>query len=177
MKTFVILLLSLMPFGVRASAQATAQATTSSYQPVVRFDPKRSGAQDISDAVEEAKRTNRRVLMEVGGDWASWCHTMDELFQSHSDLRDFRDKHYVTVFVNYSVENQNRQLLSKYPAIFEYPHFFILDKDGKVLVSQGTSALEQGETYNQVKMKVFLQQWVTPDDSHPSSTKNKPASK
>ncbi|HZU31241.1 MAG TPA: thioredoxin family protein [Candidatus Angelobacter sp.] len=169
MKIFIILLLSLAPFGVRASAQATTQG----YQPVMRFDPKRNGAQDISDAVEEAKRTNRRVLMEIGGDWASWCHTMDEFFQSHSDLRDFRDKHYVTVFVNYSVENQNRQLLSKYPAIFEYPHFFVLDKDGKVLASQGTSVLEQGETYNPVKMRAFLQQWSNSDDNHPSSAKNK----
>ncbi|HKT51003.1 MAG TPA: thioredoxin family protein [Candidatus Angelobacter sp.] len=152
----ILLACLLVPFGNHVSAQTTTQ----NYQPVMRFDPARSAAQDINDAVEEAKRSNRRVLMEVGGDWASWCHTMDEFFQSHSDLRDFRDKHYVTVFVNYSVQNQNRQVLDKYPKIYEYPHFFVLDGTGKVLVSQQTSLLEQGETYNPGRMDAFLRKWA-----------------
>lgn len=154
--SLVFILCLLAPLGIHISAQTNTQ----SYQPVLRFDPTRSAAQDIHDAVEEAKRTNRRVLMEVGGDWASWCHTMDEFFQSHPDLRNFRDKHYVTVFVNYSVQNQNRQVLDKYPKIYEYPHLFVLDESGKVMVSQQTSLLEQGETYNPEKMGAFLRKWA-----------------
>jgi thioredoxin-related protein len=157
MKTYVVLFLYLL---APLATHTLAQTASSSFQPVLRFDPSRNGAQDISDAVEEAKRTNRRVLMEVGGDWASWCQTLDSFFQSHAELQDFREKHYVTVFVNYSVKNQNRQLLAKYPTIFEYPHFFVLDTNGKVLVSQGTSMLEQGETYDLVKMKAFLNRWA-----------------
>jgi YVTN family beta-propeller protein len=76
-------------------------------------------------------------------------------------------QHYVTVFVNYSVQNQNRQVLDKYPKIFEYPHFLVLDGTGKLLASQGTSVLEQGETYNSDKMGAFLRKWAS-QSSHDS---------
>ena len=42
----------------------------SKYVPVARYDPKRNAAQDIDDALKEAQRAHKRILLEVGGDWA-----------------------------------------------------------------------------------------------------------
>src|SRR5215510_14542112 len=77
----------------------------SPYAPVTKYDPKRDAAQDIRDAAAEAKRTNRRVLLEVGGEWCSWCHHMDDFFQAHADLTALRDKSFVMVKINFSEEN------------------------------------------------------------------------
>src|ERR1043165_477757 len=84
------------------------------YNAVTKYDPKRDAAQDIRDAAAEAKRTNRRVLLEVGGDWCSWCHHMDDFFQAHADLTALRDKSFITVKINFSEENPNKEVLAQY---------------------------------------------------------------
>src|SRR5207245_602169 len=73
----------------------------SKYTPVAKYDPKRDADQDIRDAIAEAKRTNRRILLEVGGEWCSWCHTLDNFFQAHPELIALRDKTFVTVKINF----------------------------------------------------------------------------
>ena len=132
----------------------------SSYTPVAKYDPKRDAAQDIRDAAAEAKRTNRRILLEVGGEWCSWCHHMDDFFQAHPDLTGLRDKSFVTVKINFSEENPNKDVLGQYPAIAGYPHLFVLGSDGSLVHSQDTSALEQGKSYNLDRFTTFLAYWA-----------------
>src|SRR5438105_10284035 len=122
--------------GFRALAQ-------SKYIPVTRYDPKRDAAQDIQDAIEEAQRAHKRILLEVGGEWCSWCHTLDKFFEAHAELTQLRDKNFVTVKINFSEENPNKDILSRYEAIPGYPHIFVLDSDGKLLWSENTSILER----------------------------------
>lgn len=140
-----------------STTSATAQ---SPYIPVAKYDPKRDAARDIDDAVAEAKRTNRRILLEVGGEWCSWCHILDEYFDKHPDLTALRDKNFVTVKINFSEENPNKEVLSRYGPIEGYPHIFVLDSDGKFLHSQGTGVLESGRSYDLEKMTNFLKEWA-----------------
>ena len=132
----------------------------SPYTPITKYDPKRDAAQDIRDAAAEAKRTNRRVLLEVGGEWCSWCHHMDDFFQAHADLTELRDKSFVTVKLNFSEENPNKEVLGQYPAIEGYPHLFVLGSDGTLVHSQDTGALEEGKSYNLDKFTTFLAYWA-----------------
>ena len=129
------------------------------YAPVTKYDPKRDAAKDIDDAVVEAQRSGRRVLLEIGGEWCSWCHTMDRFFAEHDDLRAMRDRAFITLKVNMSPENENKAFLSKYPPIPGYPHIFILEGDGTLLHSEDTSLLEQGSTYNLATFMTFLREW------------------
>src|SRR5262249_38299804 len=115
---------------------------------------------DIKIAAVEEQRSGRRILLEVGGEWCSWCHIMDRYFEEHSPLRELRDKSYVLVKINFSPENENKAVLSKYPSIPGYPHIFILDSDGKFLYSEATSQLEEGHSYNLDRFTEFLQKWA-----------------
>ncbi|HXT61396.1 MAG TPA: thioredoxin family protein [Pyrinomonadaceae bacterium] len=142
---------------VSFTSSASAQ---SRYTPVTKYDPKRDAAQDIRDAAVEAKRTNRRVLLEVGGDWCSWCHHMDDFFQAHPDLTALRDKSFITVKINFSEENPNKEILAQYPAVAGYPHLFVLDSKGTLVHSQDTSALEEGKSYNLERFTTFLAYWT-----------------
>ena len=130
------------------------------YNAVTKYDPKRDAAQDIRDAAAEAKRTNRRVLLEVGGEWCSWCHHMDDFFEAHADLTDLRDKSFVTVKINFSQENPNKEVLGQYPTIEGYPHLFVLGSDGTLVHSQGTGTLEEGKSYNLDRFTTFLAYWA-----------------
>jgi thioredoxin-related protein len=132
----------------------------SKYVPVTKYDPKRNAIQDIEDAIVEAKRTNRRILLEVGGEWCGWCHRLDEYFGAHPELTSLRDKNYVTVKINFSEENPNKEVLSRYDSIPGYPHIFVLESDGKFLHSQNTSPLESGKSYDLERMTAFLTKWA-----------------
>jgi thioredoxin-related protein len=132
----------------------------SPYIPVTTYDPKRDAAKDIDDAVKEAARAHKRILLEVGGLWCSWCRTLDKFFETQTELLNLRDKNYVTVKVNFSQENENKEVLSRYGPIRAYPHIFILENDGKLLQSQDTGALESGKSYDLERLTEFLTKWA-----------------
>lgn len=150
-------LIALILLSVVAAHAVCAQ---SKYVPVTKYDPKRNADEDIRDAVIEAKRANKRVLLEVGGDWCIWCHHMDDFFSAHSDLTALRDKNFVTVKINFSEENRNKEVLAHYAEIPGYPHLFVLDSKGVLLHSQDTSALEEGKSYNLERFTSFLAYWA-----------------
>jgi hypothetical protein len=67
-------------------------------------------------------------------------------------------QHYVLLKVNYSPQNRNEQVLSKWPKARGYPHFYVLDAAGKVLASQASGELESGKDYDEAKVLAFLRQ-------------------
>jgi thiol:disulfide interchange protein len=131
---------------------------------VADYNPQRDAAQDLKVAMAEAQRTGRRVLLDVGGQWCSWCRTMDRFFEEHPDLLALREKNFVMLKVNYSPENKNEAFLGRYPKIPGYPHLFVLDATGKLLHSQDTGALELGKSYDLGKFTAFLNQWAPGGD-------------
>jgi thioredoxin-related protein len=126
---------------------------------VARFDPNRDAAKDIQNGLVEAQHMNKRVLLDVGGEWCIWCHRLDTLFVKNPDLDAFMHKNFVVVKVNYSKENKNEKVLSHYPKIPGYPHLFVLDSNGTLLCSQDTGELESGKGHDRNKVYVFLQKW------------------
>ncbi|MGA3326504.1 MAG: thioredoxin family protein [Terriglobia bacterium] len=120
------------------------------------YDASRDPAKDLQDVIALATKTNKRILLEVGGDWCVFCNIMDQTFDSHPQLRKLRDANFVTLKVNFSKENPNEAFLSKYPKIADYPHFFVLDSKGAFLYSQPTHKFEHGKTYNVGKIESFL---------------------
>jgi thioredoxin-related protein len=151
----LMLLLAVAP----AAAQKRRHSITGKYVPVNAYDPKRDASQDIINAIKEARRTNRNILLEVGGEWCSWCHRLDTFFVDNPTLKKLRDKNFVTLKINYSDENENEEVLSQYPTINGYPHIFFLDSEGKLLLSQDTGMLESGKSYNLEKLTTVLTNW------------------
>lgn len=136
-----------------------AEQTAPAYQPVLQYDPKRDAAADIDAAVTEAGRSKRHVLIEVGGDWCAWCHRLDDYLKEKKKLKALLERNFVMVKVNYSPENENEEVLSRYPEVAGYPHFFVLDGQGKLLHSQDTARLEKGKSYHARRFKRFLTRW------------------
>jgi thiol:disulfide interchange protein len=124
-----------------------------------KFDPDRVAANDLTEAISQAKAQNKRIIMDVGGEWCVWCLRMDKFMQGNEMIRNTVAKDYVWLKVNYSDENKNEAFLSQYPKVKGYPHLFVLDADGKLLQSENTGELEQDKSYNAEKLLAFLQQW------------------
>lgn len=142
--------------------QGGADPGDGKYIPVHKYDPARNAEQDINAALREASRTGKHVLLEVGGEWCIWCHILDAFFEKNPALLALREKNFIMLKVNFSEENQNEQVLSRYPAITGYPHIFVLDAKGKLLRSQDTGQLEEGKSYNLARFTAFLKEWAPP---------------
>ena len=120
------------------------------------FDPARDAAADVAHALSLAKAHGKRVIVDVGGEWCSWCHILDRFIAANDDVRDAIDAHYVWVKVNFSKQNENAALLARWPKVAGYPHLFVLDAGGNVVLSQDTEALEAGRTYDKARFLAFL---------------------
>ena len=158
MKSLCLILLAFL-LSVPAPGQSGRQPGAL-YTPVTKFDPARDAAQDIRDALIEATRTNRRVLLDVGGEWCIWCKRLDSLMVRDSTLSAYLAAKYVAIKVNYSRENKNEEVLSRFPKIKGYPHLFVLDAKGTLLHSQDTGTLEKGKGHDPEKVMEFLKRWA-----------------
>jgi thioredoxin-related protein len=126
----------------------------------VKYDPKADPKADFQTALARASKEGKNVLMDVGGEWCGWCHRMDKFITEHEELRTLLEKHYVLLKVNFSDENKNEQFLGRFPKIDGYPHFFVFDASGKLLISKSTGDLEEGKGYNLARFVEFLKQYA-----------------
>ena len=112
MKTFALSLLCLVIVNLQFLnvASVSASSTQEKHTTAPKYDPKRDPEKDIQDAIAGAARTGKRILLEVGGEWCSWCHTLDRYFESNPQLLQLRDRNYVTVKINWSPENMNEKV-------------------------------------------------------------------
>ncbi len=150
--------LALCLAAVPAFAQTAADAAPK--QERVKFDPKRDPAKDLEAAKVLAQKENKRILLDVGGEWCGWCKLLDQYFIDKKEIGAYLKQNYVVVKVNFSPENENKAFLGTFPKIKGYPHFFVLEKDGKFLHSQDTALLEEGQGYSDSKMMAFLAKWA-----------------
>lgn len=125
-----------------------------------KFDPQRDPSADLKLAVNFAEPNNKRIILDVGGEWCIWCHRLDSFIQSHERIKNLIDQNFVWVKINYSKENKNEKFLSSYPEIPGFPHLFVLEKDGSFLHSQDTGVLEQEKDYSEEKILTFLNEWL-----------------
>ena len=165
----VLLAFGMLWSGCLLAQDSGAQSSAGyKYVPVRTYDPARSAAADIERAIAEARKTGRRILLDIGGDWCPWCHKLDQFFQEHADVLQVREDNFVTVAVYYGSENKNEQILSHYSNILGIPHIFVLDEDGALLHSQHVVELQTGGIYNPEKVKEFLTRW-SPQKTSPDS--------
>ncbi len=125
----------------------------------IQYDPERDPYADGRAAIVLATKTNRRVLIEVGGDWCKWCHLLDEFIHSDMQIKNELHKTFVVLKVNVSDENSNEKFLSDFPKALGYPHMYITENNGKVIHSQDTAEFLTNLKYSKSKFLDFLKRW------------------
>ncbi|MEP6848096.1 MAG: thioredoxin family protein [Acidobacteriota bacterium] len=128
--------------------------------PREKFDPQRNAKADVDAAVITAKASNKRIILDIGGEWCIWCVYMDKFFYQHPELAKVRDDNFVWVKINFSPENENKEFLATFPDPPKgYPHLYVSDQDGKLLYSKDTSELEEPHAYSLTRFTAFLEEW------------------
>jgi thioredoxin-related protein len=117
---------------------------------------------EIENAAKKAKSENKNVLIQVGGNWCIWCARFHDFVAKDKQLDSLMNANFVVYHMNYSKENYNVKLLAKYkyPQRFGFPVFLILDNDGKLMHTQNSWYLEDGQkSYDREKVKAFFNDW------------------
>lgn len=126
------------------------------------YKPDEKAEIEITRAITEAKKSGKHVLIQIGGNWCSWCARFHEFVTKDAQLDSLMNTNYVVYHLNYSKENYNAKLLTKYnfPQRFGFPVFLILDSEGNLLHTQNSWYLEDGKTsYERDKVKSFFSEW------------------
>jgi len=137
------------------------------------YDPSADALAQINKAVAEAKRQNKHVLVQVGGNWCKWCLKLTGFISSHQRIDSLITADYVLIKVNYSMENKNPEAMEMldFPQRFGFPVFVVLDSSGKRIHTQNTAYLEEDDGYSEKKISEFLLSWniqaVNPENYKP----------
>ncbi len=160
MKTFLLqVLVSFLLLATMASNAGISRAISNlpAYSRI--YDASRNPNADGRAALKLAKETQRKVLIEVGGDWCSWCHVLDRFIRNNPDVEKRLHEMFVVLKVNISDANDNAEFLSAFPAAKGYPHMYITDSKGTILYSQDTSYFRENKKYSRRRFMAFFERW------------------
>ena len=157
MKYLLFVILSCVVLSGTLLSQDDEKAIVQSH--IQKFDPAANPAADLNTAVEAAKVSGKRILLDVGGEWCKWCHLFDKFLVENTEIGKLFFNTFEVVKVNVSKENKNEAFLSAYPKVDGYPHFFVLESDGTFLHSQNTAELEHESSYGAEKLIAFISKW------------------
>jgi thioredoxin-related protein len=126
------------------------------------YSPVANAEKDIAAAILKAKKENKFVLIQGGGNWCSWCIEFARFAKEDAKIDSVIKASFIWYHLNYSKENENKAMFAKlgYPQRFGYPVFVILNGKGERIHTQNSEYLENGgKGYNQQKVQNFLEMW------------------
>lgn len=123
------------------------------------YDATRDPFKDAADALALAKETKRQVLIEIGGNWCSWCEKMDTFLINNPDVYGALHNQYVLLKINVSDTNENDAFMKSLPPVLGYPHMYVSTAQGKMLLSKDTAELLVDNNYSRVQWLTFLDNW------------------
>jgi thioredoxin-related protein len=148
-----------------AKSKAQKPSTAKPESPPPIYAEKADGPAAIRAALASAKRENRRVLIQWGGNWCPWCHRLFNQFKADRELAKILSSEYDLVLVDIGRREKNIDVAARYGADViknGIPFLTVLDADGKPLVNQPTEPFEKkGEEkgYESAKLKEFLKRY------------------
>lgn len=126
------------------------------------YKPLENATAAIQNHVAKAGKEKKHVLIQVGGNWCSWCAKFYNFTKTDASVDSLLKSSFIVYHLNHSPENRNLQTLAKYsfPQRFGFPVFLILDGKGKLLHTQNSAYLEEGKGYSKEKVIDFLNSWT-----------------
>ena len=115
MKTLTCAALALLlatPLLILGQDGGTPKKAEPAKKPTI-YDEKADAKALISKAVAAAKHSNRRVLVQWGGNWCGWCVLLHDRFESDSKLARKLLYEYDVVHID---SNSNKELAESYGA-------------------------------------------------------------
>ena len=157
MKLVTLLITVLFNLALVNSAPVLAKQALPLYSQ--HYDDKRNPFDDANNAIALAAKTNRNVLIEIGGTWCSWCTKMDQFLADNPKVAKALHDNFVVLKVSVSDANENAEFMKGLPPVLGYPHMYVSTSTGKMLLSKDTAELLDGEEYSVENWLSFITKW------------------
>jgi len=167
MKAYLVLILTVFCLSVFAQDKTNNSKLVKQNHKKI-YDASLDVEKQISEAVAKAKKENKHVLIQIGGNWCNSCIRMHKYFNTEKKVAETIGDNYVYIDVNYEPRNGTLAIFEKYkfPQRMAFPVIIILDQEGDLIHTQNTSLLEKRDEvtrkngYNSLKVLRFLNNWT-----------------
>ena len=130
------------------------------------YDEEIDQMEQIDNALAKAKAEGKFVICQVGGNWCRWCLMFADFIAKDKEITDFINQNFVFIHSNYNPREPKDETAAAMlkrlgnPGRFGYPVFVVLDENGKVIHTQDSSFLEEGNGYSRDKVVRFFTNWT-----------------
>jgi hypothetical protein len=126
----------------------------------IGYDSHANAFLQLDTAVAKAAADDKLLLLISGGDWCKWCHYLAAFLERETAIDAALHDVFVVQKIYVGSENMNKEFFARLPTAAGAPHFWVLSRDGKLLASQDTLPLEDGDqSYDPGKFTAFIEQW------------------
>ena len=124
------------------------------------YPPNVDAKAEVKEAIAQAGREHKRVILVFGANWCYDCHVLD--FDFHQpEIAKLADPNFVVVHVDIGEGKLNSDLAKQYDVPLDHgvPALAVLDSEGKVLYSQQHGEFEAARTMDPDDVVTFLNKW------------------
>jgi thiol-disulfide isomerase/thioredoxin len=126
----------------------------------VIYTPGLDAHEEIKQALAQAAKQHKNVLVVFGANWCYDCHVLDLAFH-RPDLAAVLNRNYEVVHVDVGEGDKNQDIMQQYhvPMKKGIPALAVLDPSGKLLYSQQGGEFEKARSLAPEDLLAFLNKW------------------
>jgi thiol:disulfide interchange protein len=139
-------------------AAGTARSSSREIYP----DPAQAKA-DLAAGLKTAAQSNKRVIVDFGGNWCGDCQVLDIYFHNPQN-RPILESNYVLVHINIGRMDENLDIAEHFgiPVTLGVPALAVLAPNGKILYGQRGGEFSHMGKMESSAVTRFLVQWRPP---------------
>jgi len=126
------------------------------------YDETANADKAVAHAFARARKSHRRVLIDLGGNWCGDCVVLANIMALR-EVKPFVAAHYEVVTVDVGRENKNLQIPARFGVDLSggVPTVLVVEPNGKTLVDAGhIAALEDARHMTPQGIADWLAQWA-----------------
>jgi len=114
----------------------------------------------IKNAIAQAAKEHKRVILDFGGNWCGDCRALDKYFHQEPNATMLKNG-FILVDVNIGHMDMNVDIAKQYEVPLEkgVPALAVVDADGKLLYSQKKGEFESMRRMDPKSVTEFLEHW------------------
>jgi thioredoxin-related protein len=97
----LLFIASIVALSVTSKAQEAPKADVPKL-----YNPAADAKAEIAAAVKKAGAEHKNVLLQIGGNWCSWCLLFNKLVTTDAELNKYMNANFEVLHVNWSPENK-----------------------------------------------------------------------
>jgi len=126
------------------------------------FDEAADADAQVDAAIARARKSGKRVLIDLGGNWCADCRILSGLME-RPEMKRFLDAHFELVSVDVGRFNKNLQIPARWgitTRLEGVPALLVVTPDGKRLLNPGrVSAIQDARHFTPQALADWLAQW------------------